>query len=300
MNALTRADRRWFAPGTARAAAMVRVAVAVALGLRLALRDWAELARLDGTFRTKGIVSWIGSMPPEWTLAAVQVIGVGAAIGAIAATRAPHRVSYGRPALLLAWIALLVLAGLRDAVHVKIMHNDVLMLLAFLPIVVSSGDPRLNSDGRTVRWGWPRRTALVVVGLVYFFTAYQKLRISGLDWVTSDNLRWVLVEGKVSGRAPTDAVAAMLISWPLVCKLLAGLTLLTELSAPMVLAFSRTRPWFLLAAVALHGGIWLMMGLDYWGWMLTVAALVLPWERVVEFFGSVGRSSLPSAAPSDG
>lgn len=219
-------------------------------------------------------------MPSPTVISLLQIIGVSAAALTIAAAVTPRLSRFGRPALLVAWASLLVLAGLRDATHVKVLHNDVLMLLAFLPLAVGAADVRLGDRSESVRWGWPRRLAVAVVGLAYFFTAYQKLRITGLDWVTSDNLRWVMVEGLVSDRAPTRVVASWLVDRPLVCHGLAAITILTELSAPVVLATRRTRPWFFLVAVALHGGIWLTLGLDYWGWILTVGALVLPWHRV--------------------
>src|SRR5438876_8291082 len=42
------------------------------------------------------------------------------------------------------------------------------------------------------RYGWPIRSAMVVIALAYFFASFQKWRYSGFAWVTSDNLRWIL------------------------------------------------------------------------------------------------------------
>jgi hypothetical protein len=57
---------------------------------------------------------------------------------------------------------------------------------------------------------------------------------------------------------------------------LAGGALLLELTAPLWLAVRRTRLLFVLSVTLMHGSIWLFIGLDYWAWPMTVAAVAVP------------------------
>ena len=277
MTVLRALDRRLMAPGSAHRLACVRVAVAVVLAVRLALRDWSDLAdRPDQLFRPLGVIKAIPAMPPAIILVAVQAIGVAAALAATAGLVTRRRgVTVG---LVVAWVALLVLAGLRSSGG-KILHNDLLLLLGALPVVVAPAGAWLGDARRSRRWGWPVASSLLVVGVVYLATGLQKLAHGGLGWVTGDNLRWVLYWGADSGRAPTDTVALAIADRPWLCHTLAAGVILIELSAVLVLMSRRRAPWFVVAAIALHGGIWLTLGLDYWAWILTVAALALPWDR---------------------
>ena len=45
-------------------------------------------------------------------------------------------------------------------------------------------------------YGWPVRTAMVVVTGAYFFSGFNKLMFSGLAWATGSNLRWVSLRGQ--------------------------------------------------------------------------------------------------------
>jgi len=125
---------------------------------------------------------------------------------------------------------------------------------------------------------------------VYFLAGVQKLRHSGLDWVFSDNMRWVLYAGAASGRAPTTVIARAIADQVWLATFTAGCILAFELSAPLWLASRRGRLWFLAGAVALHVGTWLTLGLDYWAWILTVAVLTVPWDELR------GRSLSPQPA----
>jgi len=298
--ALRALDRRLMAPGSAHRLASVRLALAAVLGLRLALRDWSELAhRPDRLFRPLGVIRLIPAMPSGPVLAAIRAVGVAAALVAIAATVAiatttNSRVNRGHDAgdspassaltrlaaisMATAWVALLVLAGLRSSAG-KILHNDVLLLLGSLSVVLGPAGARLGDFGRSPRWGWPVTCALAVVGMVYGVTGLQKLSHGGLAWVTGDNLRWVLYWGANSGRAPTSMVSFAVADRPWLFHAVAAAVILIELSAPFLLLSHRAAAWFVVAAAALHGGIWLTLGLDYWAWILTVAAVALPWDR---------------------
>ena len=262
-------DARLVAPGSSRRLALVRGGLAAVIALRIATRSWGRVARQPAAlFDPPGLIAWLPHMPGFGVIWALRVIGTVAAL-LVVGRRAP-RVSFG-----VAWASLFVLAGLWSSAG-KVLHNDVLLLLTCLPVLLAPADAGYRDRSESRRWGWPPRAALAVIALVYFLTGFQKLHHSGLAWVTSDNMRWVLYQGAMGTRAPYPAFTRDLAGQPWLTHVLAGGAMLTELSAPLLLWFRPTRRVFLVLAACLHGFIWLTLGLDYWGWILTVAAVTLP------------------------
>jgi hypothetical protein len=68
---------------------------------------------------------------------------------------------------------------------------------------------------------------------------------------------------------------------PWLAHVVAGAILFTELTAPLILFSRRFRPVFVALAVGLHIGTWLTLGLDYWGWALTVVVVLVDWDRML-------------------
>ena len=51
------------------------------------------------------------------------------------------------------------------------------------------------------------------------------------------------------------------------------------------------RPLIAVGAVVLHGGTWVLLGLDYWAWAATVVIVLIDWAAI-----SASRRA-PAAAP---
>ena len=198
------------------------------------------------------------------------------------------------PGFFLAWLALLLLAGLWGSSG-KVMHNDVLLLTVSFPVLFV-GSPTRDSEAHGPRWGWAPRAALAVLTVVYFLTGYQKLRHSGLEWAFSSNLAWVIRQG--SSPFGPDLNRALADQLWLTQALAAG-TLLFELAAPVLLAVRRTRLLFALGATAMHLGIWALLGLDYFGWILAVWAVVIPMTPLGDRISQRGRAR-PTVSGSSG
>lgn len=206
-------------------------------------------------------------------LAVLQVVGVLAAVGAVAGWRV-------RRTFPVAWLMLLVLAGLRGSFG-KVLHNDVLVLLAAVPVMFAPGDARLGDRRASARWGWPVRCALAVVALVYFACGAQKLRNTGL---ASGHGRQHAVDpssGRRRRKGATPVIAEFIAARAWLAHSVAGGVLALELSAPLLLAYPRARCLFVASTALLHLGTWLTLGLDYWGWILTVAVIALPSATIV-------------------
>ena len=268
VSAARRIDAALVAPGSAHRLAAVRAGLAAVIALRVATGPYSQLAGQPAAlFRPPPFLSWLPAMPPVEVLVALQVLGTAAALAAAAGWR-PGRT------FALAWLTLLVLAGLRGSLG-KVLHNDLLLLLAAVPVLLAPADARLGDRRSSARWGWPVRGALAVVAVVYLACGVQKLRYSGLSWVTGDNVRWILRAGAATGRAPTDELAQLVADRAWLAHGVAAAVLGFELAAPLLLAWSRARPLFVAGAALLHTGTWLTLGLDYWGWALAVAVIAL-------------------------
>ena len=264
-------DDRLLAPGSAHRLACVRTVLAATIAFRLAIGDWRDLAgRPSAVYDPVGIGHLMPGVPPVGVLVAIQVVGVVAALAA-AFARAP---AFSLP---VGWLALLTLAALETSGG-KILHNEVLVLLATVPILFAPGMARIGDRTRTAAYGWAPRASLAVVGLVYFLSGYQKLVHSGPVWVTGPTMAWVLYQGADAGLAP--GLARWIAGTPLLPNLLAGGALTLELLAPVILAIRLTRPAYLLVALMMHATIGIFLGLDYSAWVLTVAAVVLPWDSL--------------------
>jgi len=177
-----------------------------------------------------------------------------------------------------------------------VMVRDALLMLC-LAILVASGRaageawalraPNQRAFGE--RYGWPVRTAMVVVALAYFFAAFQKWRYSGFAWFTSDNLRWILY-----GQAHPNGLALFIADHPLLAHLFAAGALLLETCFPLVLFVRRLR-WLLIpAVVTMHVAIQMALGLDYSAQWLTLLIVFVDWPVVI---GAIRRTLAPVAAP---
>lgn len=279
-----RLDRRVLAPGSVHRFAAIRLALAVVIAGRVVLGPYARLADSPpAVFDPPTILSWLSAMPGLPVLVAAQVIGlVGAAMVVARGSRAGFA---------LVWASLLFLAGLRTSVG-KIMHNDVLLLVSSLPIIFGPVAAKLFDRRRTIAVAWPVRAAALLMALVYFWAGVQKLRFSGIGWVFGDNMRWTVYQATRTPLPKTDAVSFFIGDRPWLAKGLAGGALGLELTSPLLLVHRWGRALFVIGAVCLHTSIYATLGLDYWGWALTVAIVLAPWDR----WGAARQAEPPSAA----
>ncbi len=251
--------------------------------LRLAFTRFAFVARIPtALFAPPFYLSWLKDPPSRSVLIALQIVGVGAAVIAIAVRR--PKLWFG-----VAWIVYLVLAGLR-ASRGKILHPDVLPLLASLPLLCTPDDASVRTSRVDARFGIPMRASMVIVALAYFFSGYQKFVTAGIDWITSDNVKWVLIDGGraagVRGRALGDWVARHSFA----ARSIAAGTILVELSGLFALSRPTRRVAFAVAVTGMHVGIWVTLNLDYSLWIATVWIVMIDWSAVLASFPRDARS----------
>ncbi|HYH48178.1 MAG TPA: hypothetical protein VEG38_01390 [Acidimicrobiia bacterium] len=277
MSPLLARFRAWlFSPGSELQLTAVITGLAALIGLQLAFFPWAELAELPpALLRPVPVLFFLDGMPPAAVIVAVQVAGVAAAALAAIGWRRRHT-------LALAWLAYFVLAALR-ASRGKIQHNDLLLLIGCVPFLAAPATRWLHvaTTRRSALWGWPVHTALAFVAGAYLCTGLRKLTMSGIEWVASDNMRWILYAG-ANGKAKVPEVALFIADRPWLAYLAAAAVLGFELAFPLLVGHRRARPVLIAVAFGFHGGTWLTLGLDYWKYAFVVTFLLVDWTPLIE------------------
>ena len=291
---LVRRIEGWvFAPADARGLAALRIGLCGALALRLASTDYRAVARQPALYRPLYYMHVFDRMPSPGVVGGLQICGVIAALAAAAGLAL-------RVTLSLAIACSLVLDGTLNSAGRVIVGDAVLMLC--LIVLLAAGSAAADAWSilpllrralrrtplastrvpapRSARYGWPIRTAMITVALAYFFAGLQKWRYSGLPWVTSGNLRWILYASSDSHTHP-NGLALFIADRPWLAHLLAAGALLLESSFPLVLFVPRLR-WLLIASAGLmHLGIRLAIGLDYSAQWLTTLIVFANWPVAV-------------------
>jgi hypothetical protein len=293
---LRRAEAWLFAPGDPRRLAAVRIGLCALLAIRLARGAYAELAtQPPALYRPISFLRLLDRMPSPETVAVLQALALGAAVLACVGLLT-------RFTLPLAWLAALPLVAMTSSLG-KVVHNDVLLLLCLVPLLPSPAGAAWSLDARLrphVRrggaYGWPVRTAMVVVAGAYFFSGLAKLLHAGPAWVTSGNLRWVLYAASDTQPDP-NRFALFVADRPVLAQLIAAATLLVELGFPLVLWRPRLA-WVLVpAVVAMHAGIGLAMHLDYSVMAATVLVVLVDWPALADRLFPTGRGVTPGPVP---
>jgi len=271
---IRRVDGFLFGAETGRRLSAVHVALAALLGLRIALGPYRGLANQPASlFRPVWFLRPLPAMPPLAIIVALQVVGTAAAL--VVASRRHRRIGF-----VVAWACLLVLAGLRSS-RGKILHNDVLLLLVCVPFLFAATVAAADRVRPSTRYGWPIRTALVVVAGAYFFSGFHKLQLSGPSWVTTDNLRFIMEAASASDRVAMPSIPAFVAHQGWLTHVLAAAVITHELSFPVVAFRPGWRPAYAVAAVVFHAGTWLTMGLDYWLWAAVTVVILVDWTTLV-------------------
>jgi hypothetical protein len=270
-----------FAPGDPRRLAAVRIGLCALLAARLAGGPYLELAAQPAAlYRPISFLRLLDRMPPPEVVAALQALALAAAVLAMVGLLT-------RFTLPVAWLAALPLVAMTSSLG-KVVHNDVLLLLCLVPLLASPAGAAWSLDARQrpgaergPAFGWPVRTAMVVVAGSYFFSGLAKLLHAGPAWVTSGNLRWVLYASSDTQPAP-NPFALFVADRPVLAHLVAAATLAVELGFPLVLWRPRLAWLFVPAVVAMHAGIGLAMHLDYSAMAATVLIVLVDWPAVVD------------------
>jgi hypothetical protein len=122
----------------------------------------------------------------------------------------------------------------------------------------------------SVVYSLPLRFACLLMGLIYFFPGFWKIRISGFDWAFTDNLRYVMYARWMDLDAFTPFFRLDL--HPLLYRSIALGTLVFELSFILVIFSPRLRILAALAGLGFHFGSGMFMRIPFFDlWICYVA-----------------------------
>lgn len=134
---------------------------------------------------------------------------------------------------------------------------------------------RLPSRGRA--HGAAIRVAWLVLGCVFLFPGIHKLHTSGIDWITSDNLRnqmwWKWAQD------PSLQPSFRVDRHPWLLHFGAGATVVFELAFLPLVFHPRTRALAVIAALAFHASTEWLMGIRFTVLWVTYGVFV-PWEAL--------------------
>ena len=290
---MRRVDAWVFASEDARRLAAVRIGLCGVLAYRLATTNYGLVAgQPSALFQPLTYMKLFERMPSQGVATTLQICGVVAALAAAIGLAL-------RLSLPVAVACSLVLNGMLNSTG-RVVVGDAVLNLCLLVLLASgaaAGDAwsvrsrRRRAGG--ARYGWPIRTMMITIALAYFFAGIQKWRYSGLPWVTSDNLRWVLYSSSDSHKYPND-LALFIADRPLLAHLFAAGALLLETLFPLVLFVPRLRWLFIPGAIAMHVGIRLATGLDYSTQWLTLLVVFVNWPVLADWL----RARVSFAPPS--
>lgn len=274
--------KRWlddalFGPETAQRLLVVHVGLSLIIAFRIVGYPYWDLADLPpALFEAVPVLGFLDEMPPAEVFIGLQIIGGVAALAA-ALRKKPQW------AFAVAWLCLLVLAGLRGS-RGKVVHNDLLLLWASAPFLLAPAVLDLKDRIARRRYGWPIRSAIFITALIYFAAGMKKLVSSGPEWVFSDNMQFVMLWGPAVGQPQLPELSTWIGERPWAAFLSAIGIIGIELTIPLVLFVRWLRPFYAVGAVALHFMTWLVLGLDYWAWVLTVPLLIVDWPATYDWW----------------
>jgi hypothetical protein len=119
---------------------------------------------------------------------------------------------------------------------------------------------------------WPIQTMRVVISLVLFCAGFNKLRISGLDWVFSETMQMNLLQRGT-------ALGHWFAQWPLVCQFMAASGVVIEFFHPLSLLSKRLALIWVPAGLLLFTGINQTMDISF-KFLIFLHIFWLPWNRI--------------------
>lgn len=180
-----------------------------------------------------------------------------------------------------------------------VFHTENLVVLHVLILGVTrsadaySLDSRRDEEPREPdgRYGWPLRLMSAIVVIAYVLAGYAKLRNGGMDWLWGDELRNHVAIDNARKALLGDVYspfAAPILHWGIAFKLLALMTIVVELGAPIAMIDRRVALVWVALAMAFHYGVLGLMFIAF-PYQLTGIAYAC-FFRAEKFFAWLART----------
>ena len=288
-------DAWWREPAPAERLAAVRVLVGFFAFAYLAVRvpHFSSYARFDpDEFRPVGVVALALNRPLLPVVVQLITMATLVAAGAFVVGWR-HRFTGPAFAALLLWTL-----TYRNSWGM-VFHTENLLALHVMVLGLTrcadthSMDARRGSTTVTLdgRYGWPLRLMCVIVVIVYVLAGVAKLRNGGVDWLWGDELRNHVAVDNVRKLLMGDVyspLAGPVLHWGVVFKLLALMTVVVELGAPLALLGRRAATVWVAFALGFHFGVLGLMFIVFPYQLIGVAYVCFfRAERVFEWIARV-------------
>lgn len=291
---MTGVGRWWFARGTAKQVAALRLFVGAFALVYLIVR-WGELlavARLPKAhWRPVGVTRLLDGPLPEAVVIAISAVTIVLVAAFVVG------VGY-RMIAPLAAIAFLWTTTYRNSWGM-VFHTENLAALHLLALAVAPAAHAWSIDawraGRrgtalrdpVVGFGWSVKLCGALTVATYVLAGVAKLRIAGLDWLDGEHLRNQIAIDNLRKALLGDHVAILgnlFLEHPNALTMFCVLTLVLELGAPIALVGDRLGTLWSLGAWGFHLGVVLLMNIWFLYPLLGLAFLpFVRSERLVEW-----------------
>jgi hypothetical protein len=273
-------DRYWFAPAPAARLGVVRALVGVfAAGYVIGrLPHSLSYAHFQSAqFAPVGIVRWLLDAPLPALV--VQLLAIATALASI-----PFMLGWRFRITGPVFAALLTWTLSYNNSWGMIFHTENLMLLHVIILAVAPAAAAWSLDARRVgaptepdgRYGWALKLMAWVVVIAYVLAGVAKVRNAGMGWVWGDDLRNYIAMDNMRKLLLGDSyspIAASLLGYATVFKVLALATLALELGAPLALLSRKVAAAWAICIVGFHASVVLLMWIVFPYPLLGVAFL---------------------------
>lgn len=259
-------DRYWFAPAPAARLGVARALIGVfaagyVIGRLPHSLSYAGFGRSQ--FAPVGVVRWVLDAPlPAWVVWAIAIATALASIPFMLGWR--FRVTGPLFAALLLWMLSY------NNSWGMIFHTENLLLLHVIILAAAPAADAWSLDARargTVpsphgRYGWALKLMAWVVVIAYVLAGVAKVRNAGMGWVWGDDLRNYIAMDNMRKLLLGDScspIAASLLGYATVFKVLALATLVLEIGAPIALLHRKLAAAWAVCIFGFHASVVLLM-----------------------------------------
>jgi hypothetical protein len=150
--------------------------------------------------------------------------------------------------------------------------ENLLVLHAIILAVVPAADAwsvdarRGGAAAPDERYGWPLRALAVLTVITYVLAGVAKLRLGGWAWLDGDSLREQIAVDNLRKHlmgAPMSPVATLFLEHTWLMTVLAVMTMVVELGAPLALFGRRPAMAWAIAAWGFHLGVVVLMAIVF-------------------------------------
>jgi hypothetical protein len=286
-------QRFYFEPTRPEGLALCRVWIYGYLFVSCLRRDYSQWGEATPElWQPIWLFAWLPGPPAAEALAALQV-------GFLFALAMCCTGFCFRGAAIAAFVLSLAVYGLPNCFG-KVNHAQTLSVFALAVFALSHAGRVWSVDAWFARrrcvqpapalsaeYQWPVRLLQALMATVFMAAGIAKLRESGLAWIYSDNMQNTLLEGYYIGRDLPTNLGLAVAQFPLLCQVLAGTSILLELTAPLALWSRPYRRFVIPGLFAMQLGIYLTMAIGFWQFL----ALYVVWIEWNELAALVSRAA---------